>query len=64
MAWFWVTEHNSPQGSWKLRLVRPGVVPATPLAGDPGTQADAAQAEAAELSLIGSDGSPAAHDDF
>lgn len=38
MAWFWVTEHDSTVGSWQLRIVRDGIVPATPLAASPSTE--------------------------
>ena len=64
MAWFWATKHDSPEGSWQLRIVRPGIVPATPLTADPGVHASSAQTEHADPSPIHSEGSPTLHDEL
>ena len=47
MAWFWVTEHDSTEGSWQLRIVRDGIVPATPLATAPSTEPVSEQSQEA-----------------
>ncbi len=64
MAWFWVTKHDSPEGSWQLRIVRQGIMPATPLAADPGAHASAAQTQHVDPAPIDSEGSPTSHDEL
>ena len=65
MAWFWVTEHDSTDGAWQLRIVREGIVPLTPLAADPSTEPVTDQSRDATADQTANDRNPtASHDEL
>ncbi len=65
MAWFWVTGHESTDGSWQLRIIRDNIVPATPLTAGPMTDPVTDQSQEAAADQTADDmASTASHDEL